>query len=314
MHRHHLAPPFFPFCCGSSPIWRASCSALVRLLSLTFSAKTLSLKSFFPIGVRVVPFFRVSVRLSFFFFPFSSQQPPPPPHPRPGPAARVFVPPIPTAPRLAEIRLAFFPAFAAITHDMARCRLFTSVPALCLIVLALCFAWTGASEPVAGASGVLRLYQSDAASYCFVDTRMQGAPLTCVASSYLETADTIGFGPASPQSAIPAPLSLAAMPAHLTAVSPPDAAGDVTVERVCRPDPADGRVMCATVDPSNTTALAAPWVQLVKVGGDARPDLVYPTDAVVIYSTLDEASGACGLVDNVVVCPAPNATVFLVVF
>lgn len=197
---------------------------------------------------------------------------------------------------------------------MARCRLFTSVPALCLVALSLCFAWTGASEPIAGASGVLRLYQPDVASYCFADTRMQGAPLTCVASSYLEAADAIGFGPSSPQSAMSAPLSLAALPAHLTVVSPSGAAGDVTVERICRPDPADGRVMCAAVDTSNATAPAAPWVQLVKVGGDARPDLVYPTDAVVVHSMSDEASGACGLVDNVVVCPAPNVTVFLVVF
>ncbi|AVK77271.1 hypothetical protein pmac_cds_583 [Pandoravirus macleodensis] len=171
-----------------------------------------------------------------------------------------------------------------------------------------------------GSGAVVRLYQPDVASYCFADRRMQGAPLTCVAASYLNASDALAFGPPALQLAMQAPLPIDAQPACVSVVSVPStlgADGDATssiatfaVERSCRPDLIDGRVLCAPADPTDT---AAPWAELVQVGSDAHADGLYAMDAVVIRSA-QAGGGLCGLVDNVLVCPAANATVFLAVF
>ncbi|AVK75984.1 hypothetical protein pneo_cds_377 [Pandoravirus neocaledonia] len=197
--------------------------------------------------------------------------------------------------------------------------------------LALSAAWLprgdGAPRPLDNVpAAVVRLYQPDAASYCFADRRMQGAPLRCVAAAYLTAADMLAFGPltTTPQRAVPAPVPIvdAVQPTYLSVVSALGAAdndGNATsltaafaTERSCRPDPVDGRVLCAPADPTDA---AAPWVELVPADGAvaSRPGGIYAMDAVVIRSA-QANGGLCGLVDNAVVCPAANATVFLAVF
>lgn len=105
-HGYRFALFFSPSRCGGSTIWRVPCFALARLLSLSFSTKTLSfLILFFHWPMRRGIFLGSRVHV-FLPFPFSLQQPP---RSRPGPVARVFALPPPPPSQLRRPRSLFFP-------------------------------------------------------------------------------------------------------------------------------------------------------------------------------------------------------------
>nr|UDO47426.1 hypothetical protein [Pandoravirus massiliensis] len=247
----------------------------------------------------------------------------------PAPTATHTCPPIaavyPFAHFLSAIALdsGVLAVWCAMIAPTTRCRQSLAVLAIACALMFSTWSPLGDASPLAGgtaAAAIIHLYQPDVASYCFADTRMQGAPLTCVAASYMTAADALAFGPAAPQLKVPAPAPVDPQPVYLSVVSSHGVFGGdvdgldlnatVAVERSCRPDPIDGRVLCTQ---SEAPDMAAPWVQLVRVGADARPDGMYAMDAVVMRS-VEGAEGFCGLVGNVVVCPAANATTFLAVF